>query len=179
MESYRIWIDYNRDGDFFDAEDLAFARFVTDNGRVQGSFTVPANALSGLARMRVQVKRDAVPFSPCETLPQGETEDYLVRIMAPELLGQRIALPAGSAEAVDAMAVYPNPAGPRAFLLLPPSQGPAAVEVFGLDGRRVLQGRSEDGRCALDLSGLPAGWYMATATFEASGLRQSVKFVVE
>ena len=74
-EYWRVWIDYNRDGDFEDAGELVYAP-AESSLAVSGSFTVPADAF-GTTRMRVTMKWDGVP-TPCETFSYGEVEDYLV-----------------------------------------------------------------------------------------------------
>lgn len=73
-EYWKVWIDYNKNGDFTDAGEEVFS----SNGysAVSGSFDVPAGA-SGSTRMRVSMKWNANP-SPCETFSYGEVEDYTV-----------------------------------------------------------------------------------------------------
>ena len=78
-EAYRVWIDYNQDGDFNDAGELVYNRSRTSASSVSGSFTVPASALNGATRMRVSMKYNASP-TPCETFTYGEVEDYTVII---------------------------------------------------------------------------------------------------
>ncbi len=75
-EFWKIWIDYNIDGDFDDAGEEVFSSSGTTT--VTGSFTVPADA-DGLTRMRVSMKWNAAQ-TPCETFSYGEVEDYTVNI---------------------------------------------------------------------------------------------------
>ena len=82
---FRVWIDYNQDGDFLDNNEQIISRIV--NAGLPGStptpaignITVPNNALSGATRMRVSMQRDSYA-SPCETFEEGEVEDYTVII---------------------------------------------------------------------------------------------------
>jgi len=74
-EYFRIWIDFNQDGDFDDAGELVFADW--NNSAVTGDLTVPATAPAGTTRMRVSMKYNAYP-DPCETFTYGEVEDYTV-----------------------------------------------------------------------------------------------------
>ena len=74
-EYFRIWIDFNQDGDFDDAGELLFADW--NNSTVTGDLTVPAAVPSGTTRMRVSMKYNAYP-SPCGTFTYGEVEDYTV-----------------------------------------------------------------------------------------------------
>ncbi|MCP5108940.1 MAG: PKD domain-containing protein [bacterium] len=75
-EYWKIWIDYNIDGDFEDAGEEVFSDVSTTT--VTGSFTVPAGA-EGITRMRVSMKWNAAP-TPCEAFSYGEVEDYTVNI---------------------------------------------------------------------------------------------------
>ncbi len=75
-EYWKIWIDYNIDGDFDDTGEEVFSDVST--GTVTGSFTVPSGA-SGLTRMRVSMKWNAAQTS-CESFSYGEVEDYSVYI---------------------------------------------------------------------------------------------------
>jgi PKD repeat protein len=80
-ESWRVWIDYNKDGDFIDAGETVFAPALS-KVVVNGSFTVPAS-VSGLTRMRVSMKYNAPPTS-CEIFAYGEVEDYTVSFGTPQ-----------------------------------------------------------------------------------------------
>ncbi|WP_179344692.1 immunoglobulin-like domain-containing protein [Winogradskyella ursingii] len=78
-ESYAVWIDYNRDGDFTDAGEQVFTQGNTQATSVSGSFTIPSGAVENSTRMRVAMKYNAAP-TPCETFQYGEVEDYTVII---------------------------------------------------------------------------------------------------
>src|SRR5690606_26568766 len=102
-EAYRVWIDWNRDGDFADSGEQVFNRNRTTATPISGSFTVPASALLGQTRMRVSMKYNASPTS-CETFTYGEVEDYTVIISASGSKDETIRI-VDSAE----LSVYPNP----------------------------------------------------------------------
>ncbi len=76
-EYWRIWVDYNRDGDFTDTGEQVFSKNAKTS--VTGSFTPPTSALTGSTRMRVSMKYSAYPTS-CETFSYGEVEDYTAAI---------------------------------------------------------------------------------------------------
>lgn len=78
-ESYAVWIDYNRDGDFNDAGEQVFTQGNTTAPSVSGSFTIPTSAVENSTRMRVSMKYNALPTA-CETFTYGEVEDYTVII---------------------------------------------------------------------------------------------------
>lgn len=76
-EYWRIWIDYNHDGDFLDTGEQVFSK--SGKTSVTGTFTPPASALTGPTRMRVSMKYSSSPTS-CQTFTYGEVEDYTVNV---------------------------------------------------------------------------------------------------
>jgi hypothetical protein len=78
-EGYAVWVDWNRDGDFGDAGELAYSRSATTATPITGSFNVPGGASAGPTRMRVSMKYNGIP-TPCESFTYGEVEDYIVVI---------------------------------------------------------------------------------------------------
>lgn len=76
-EYWKVWVDYNQDGDFDDAGEEVFSQ--SSSSAVSGSFTVPTSALSGSTRMRVIMKYDGYAPS-CGTFTYGEVEDYTINI---------------------------------------------------------------------------------------------------
>ena len=103
MEMWRIWIDYNNDGDFFGVGELVFSERGEDV--VSGTITIPEDAVFGSTRMRVMMQRDETP-DPCSNITYGEVEDYAINIK-PVIVGiddssLKYAPPAE-------LSVYPNP----------------------------------------------------------------------
>jgi hypothetical protein len=81
--SMAIFIDYNRNGSFADAGEMAFAPTATQLGphTVTGSFTIPATALNGQTRMRV-VCLELLITSSASISSWGEFEDYTLNIVS-------------------------------------------------------------------------------------------------
>jgi len=77
-EYWRIWIDWNQNGDFTDQGELVFSSQPTSQ-TVNGTFDVPLNASTGQTRMRIAMKWRSAP-DPCESFTYGEVEDYTVNI---------------------------------------------------------------------------------------------------
>ncbi len=83
-EFWRIWIDYNKNGQFESGE-IAFTGVLnappngTTTAMINGQIAIPANAPTGSTRMRISMKRGDYA-SPCEILPFGEVEDYTIQI---------------------------------------------------------------------------------------------------
>lgn len=92
---WRVWIDYNQDGDFTDAGETVFSGISpsgTDGSAVPpvtGNINIPVSAQLGMTRMRVSMKKEAYA-GPCESYVFGEVEDYTITIggpgTAPQLL---------------------------------------------------------------------------------------------
>ena len=77
-EYWRVWVDWNRDGDFNDAGEMAFQGNGT--GTVNGSISVPANAANGSLRMRVTMQWDQYAPNACCNFYYGEIEDYTLYV---------------------------------------------------------------------------------------------------
>jgi lysyl endopeptidase len=75
-EYWRIWIDYNVDGDFEDSGEVVFSG--SGASTVTGSFTVPSG-VEAVTRMRVSMSYSTYPPA-CGTFTYGEVEDYTVDI---------------------------------------------------------------------------------------------------
>jgi hypothetical protein len=73
---WKIWIDYNGDGDFSDTGEEVFSG--SGASAVSGNFTVSSGA-SGEKRMRVSMRYEGSPGS-CGAFIYGEVEDYTVNI---------------------------------------------------------------------------------------------------
>ncbi len=78
-ESWQVWIDFNRDGDFSDVSELAFSSSSPSKNTVTASITVPSNASVGSTRMRVTMKYNGTA-SDCGNYSYGEVEDYELNI---------------------------------------------------------------------------------------------------
>jgi lysyl endopeptidase len=75
-EYWKIWIDYNVDGDFADSGEEVFSG--SGSSTVSGSFTVPSG-LEAVTRMRVSMSYSTSP-PYCGTFTYGEVEDYTADI---------------------------------------------------------------------------------------------------
>jgi hypothetical protein len=76
-ECWKIWIDFNRDGDFSDYGERVLNRKGTST--LSGSFFIPYSIECGVTRMRVSMQYNIVP-PDCGTFTYGEVEDYSVYI---------------------------------------------------------------------------------------------------
>ncbi|MCU0285994.1 MAG: M28 family peptidase [Acidobacteria bacterium] len=77
-EYWRIFVDYNKDGDFADTGETAFSK--SGSSAVTGSFTIPSTASTGNTRMRVTMRYGSYATS-CGSFTYGEVEDYTANIL--------------------------------------------------------------------------------------------------
>lgn len=75
--SWKMWIDYNQDGDFADSGELIVHQY---NDPDQGQFTVPANAKAGYTKMRLQASYSGGTIDPCGGFFAGEIEDFVLSV---------------------------------------------------------------------------------------------------
>jgi hypothetical protein len=78
---YRVWIDWNNDGDFDDTGESVFS--AGPQATATGTITIPTTATNGNVKMRVLgVYNTTPPNTPCSTtfLDYGEYEEYTINI---------------------------------------------------------------------------------------------------
>ncbi|MBK9477646.1 MAG: T9SS type A sorting domain-containing protein [Bacteroidetes bacterium] len=80
-----IFIDFDHDGTFDPStESVLSGTTSAGNTTISGTLTIPLTASTGVTAMRVVLKEGANPAAqPCGTYTWGETEDYLINILAP------------------------------------------------------------------------------------------------
>lgn len=71
-----VWIDWNIDGDFDDADELIGTELNASTLIWELTFKVPANATQGSTRMRVATSLGGMPNNSCGNRLFGEIEDY-------------------------------------------------------------------------------------------------------
>ena len=82
-QGFRIWIDYNNDGDFADVGEAVWASATSNILVNTGTVTVPANIAPGPKRMRVMCRFGSVPLinDHCNPLLSfGEAEEYTLSV---------------------------------------------------------------------------------------------------
>jgi len=136
-EYWRIWIDWNGDGDYEDHDELVFDLNGTSTANVQGSFSVPTWIAQGVTTMRVAMKNGSAPGS-CEQFDAGEVEEYPVKIINPDGGIQTPGTTTVRPGFTQDLSVYPNPVnGKEVNLSLNWLHEAASAELQLLD----LQGR--------------------------------------
>ena len=183
---WRVWIDYNKDGDFVDAGEQIVSQSTTGAGTYNVNFTVPASAALGQTRVRVSMKYSAYSTS-CETFTYGEVEDYTVNIVSTtnakkELAAAKISTDSNPESSLtDILAnVYPNPASHELFINFK-NQSSKNMKIAIIDSKGIEKYKytlaEEHSAYGIDISGYtPAVYFLK---LEQGSNRKTLKFVKE
>jgi hypothetical protein len=179
---WRIYIDYNQDGDFGDANEQAGeARYKGKNDK-DINFTVPSNASIGLTRIRVSFSMTAYQAS-CSSFASGEVEDFTVNITntpdpAPSIPGA-ISLE----QEPFKMFIHPNPAKDEIQVnyFLNEEEDRIELQIFDMQGRSVLgsilSGKKDINKNAIDISTLGNGQYLLQ--LRSSNILEQSNFIIQ
>ena len=80
---WKIWIDWNQDGDFYDQGEAPGG--MAGAYTLYGQLTIPYYAKPGKTRVRIGMSYGGYPPGPCSTFNYGEVEDYSIFIHDPYL----------------------------------------------------------------------------------------------
>ena len=75
---WKIWIDYNQDGDYLDSGE--YVAYGSGYQELNGYLPISYNAATGNTTLRVSMKYGEWPTGPCEVFAHGEVEDYCLNI---------------------------------------------------------------------------------------------------
>ena len=78
LKYWRVWADFNQDGDFDDPGEKLFESAGVD--AISGQITFPTAALEGNTRLRISMGLYGYP-NPCGNIYYGEVEDYTLIIV--------------------------------------------------------------------------------------------------
>ncbi|MBT9393171.1 zinc-dependent metalloprotease [Hymenobacter sp. NST-14] len=167
-ENWRVYIDYNQDGDFLDAGERVVSGASSSSGTLSASFTVPASAITGKTRLRVTMSDNAATTS-CNSYTYGETEDYSVTITdgtsqpaGTEVYEAAQITAAGNAGFEKALTLYPNPAANVLHIVLAGKAPVVSASVTDLRGAKAANVRFENGQ--LNVANLASGVYLLTVS---------------
>lgn len=164
-EAYAVFIDWNNDGDFSDANETAFTKAASTTTPVSGSITVPANApYLGNVRMRVSMQYNALPPA-CGNFTYGQVEDYTLNVKDKIL--------AVSDMNNNTTAIYPNPV--KDFITVQSKvSGEVSYKIFSTTGQVVGKGISADKK--INAEKLPVGNYIIEL-IDKDGSKTTTKFI--
>jgi len=184
-EYWRVWIDFNKDGDFTDAGEQVYSSTASSTGTITGSFTIPAGTATGSTRIRVSMKRGAVA-SPCETFANGEVEDYTLVITAASPAAGKTSTLTNTTPSSLKSSVYPNPGAGliNVELTIPAGSGRVDLVVLDLTGKQIATQSWAAGNDDLsvnhqiDMSAHAKGIYLVSVS-SSSGNRSLNKLVIQ
>ena len=161
-EYFRIYADWNQDGDFLDAgENLVSSTNTAAVTTVRSAtFTVPTTAKNGKARLRI-VMSDNSATNNCGTYSYGETEDYSVTVSGGTIAAPTLTGTTARAE-VRTLSMFPNPATDMLNLALSDNATISSAVVYDLRGARVAGATFAEG--TLRIGSLAKGMYTLTVS---------------
>ena len=172
-EAYAVFVDWNRDGDFNDAGELAYSRSATTATPITGSFNIPAGASAGATRMRVSMKYNGIPTA-CESFTYGEVEDY--EVVIPSSFGANGTGVNGNNNTTSAgFSLYPNPVNRGVVNIKILDVAPKDYVIFNIVGQRVQSGAFNS---RIDVSSLQSGMYIIEVNAE-EGKKFLERFIKE
>lgn len=166
-EFFRIYIDYNMDGDFSDSAELVFDPGYAHDGPISGYITTPGFSSQGLTRMRVMMKfknlTNTMPLS-CESFDYGQVEDYCI-----ELLGESTPYTLTTRQPME-LKIYPQPVQNFVRVVFPEDICNEWIWfVHDMNGRLIQSGTQLLGRfkdITMNTSNWLPGLYVVTARQE-------------
>ncbi|UOG75113.1 M4 family metallopeptidase [Hymenobacter tibetensis] len=171
-EYWKIFIDYNQDGDFTDSGETVVNGSSSSAATLSSNFTVPASAKNGVTRLRILLS-DASSTTSCGSYGYGETEDYSITISGGAAIadnglvggGSMGLTPLGATTAqstTQRLELYPNPATDLLRIAMPGNAKVVSVSVTDIRGVRVAASQLEDNQ--LNVGALAKGIYTLTVS---------------
>jgi len=165
QETFKVWIDYNKDCDFGDPGEEVFGAI--GQGAVSGQFNVPEN-VEGSTRMRVSLRYSMYPEGPCNDVSYGEVEDYTVSFGT-----HKVATLVGDEVNARLFTLLPNPV--KDILTIETGSDRIEwIEVLSVNGTKIdIQVNDKQ----VNVSHLPSGLYLVRVTID--GVSYVERFVKE
>ncbi len=133
------WFDWNRDGDFDDADEY-IPLVKTSGTKGEISVTVPQDAVSGNTGMRIRVAYYPNSNIACGSVKYGEVEDYTLNISSLENIDND-EIPNDNASTFKSLSVSPNPNSGHGFNVNfnSPETGLVKIQLYNPMGVRVFE----------------------------------------
>ncbi|MDD3960782.1 MAG: C25 family cysteine peptidase [Bacteroidales bacterium] len=137
--NWSVWIDFNRDGVFEEAEQIVNT-ISTKTNTLKKTFFVPTDAHIGITRARVSVKNGGAPGA-CELFSHGETEDYSITVSLPGNGGGWFDAPDTETDndLSQSLLCVPNPAADHVLVYYGSHVEHGKLEIFSVSGIRIME----------------------------------------
>lgn len=161
-EYWRVWIDYNLDGDFDDAGEK-IAEGITENDNTYSlTFTVPTAAVSGDVRMRVSMQYNEYAEA-CGSFTYGEVEDYTIIISGTSSFSM-FEMPQQThtnllKDAPLEISLYPNPARNNVSINGVIDRT-SEIKIYNMTGKLVKMINAANCSGTIDVNNLETGVYL-------------------
>jgi len=157
-EYWKVYIDWNQDGDFVDSGELVASRSSNLSTTLTSTFTVPTTATLGQTRMRISMS-DANQSS-CTTFTYGEVEDYTINVTSS---GARVVATDGNSLAGEELdvTIFPNPSTSGAKISLQFSlETEANIQILDMSGKVVRKETIKGANAEISTEGFSRGMYI-------------------
>lgn len=171
-EWWHVWIDLDQNGTFDNPDELIFNSGNADNEAVEGVVDIPADALLGHTRMRVIMRYNEAPGSPCDGFDYGEVEDYCITLIPNT--GQGLHEASGGNE----LQIHPQPTTTSVSVRTSRPSTNAMLQVIDATGRMVQQQRMVGADIVLGTSHLAPGTYSIVIMDPVEGTAQRGRLVI-
>lgn len=186
---WKVWIDFNQDGDFEDADE--YVAYGCGTSTLSGTIVMPPILTAGETRMRVIMQPGAYATGPCDNnYLNGETEDYCLTIWGTGNITSDDNIDARSnlsmAEPtllkVDKsdidIKVYPNPAVEIVNVELGDIDVVSEIKLFNSQGQLVSVLPKVEYKNKINVSTLNSGMYLIAIT-NNNGERVTRKIMIQ
>jgi hypothetical protein len=177
LYTIRAWIDYNRDGDFDDANEVVMSVVNSSLSTFTANVVIPTGVNYGKTRMRIAINYGTLIPTPCNYGAGGEYEDYTVLLKATP--SPKIGFDYNnSATANSFISLSPNPSSNEIYILWENSDevfdNATVINSLGeiVEAQRIENGSNE---MRLDIRSLASGIYFIILSGDSNNL--TTKFV--
>ncbi len=154
---WRLWIDFNNDGDFEDSGENLLA-LNNKKGTITSSFIIPAYA-NEATRMRIAMRNSKAPSS-CDNNYYGEVEDYKVSFENQAASFGVIMTSKSESVKRDILKIYPNPTNQFLNIELNSVKPGAHYTIFDLRGKELISKNITDIITRVEVNSLVKGMYL-------------------
>ncbi len=147
--NYKIWLDFNADGDF--AEDELVLDKTDVVGTLMENITIPGDATLGLTRIRIALELNPI-LGPCNgsVFDDGEVEDYCLTLVQGNVSNLN------ETEEQNLLAIHPNPSTGMLWIENEANHF-IQVRIYEATGKLVA---SELNPTSIDLTSYHNGFYL-------------------